>query len=656
MVFGKELENGNVNTTAAYLNGHRYTFDNFEIDPANRLLLREGEVVPLTGKVFDVLLVFAENPGRLLEKDELIEKVWHADFVEEGNLARNVSTLRKALGDTGKEHKYIVTLQGRGYRFIADVKQIVNGGIPTINEPIKNPVQTAVDSEDETVPAKRISRKTFWVMAAIIVVFTIAWIGKESFFTPKNKVKSLAVLPLKSLDANDNYLGIGITDAVIRRLSQSGQLTVRPTSAVLRYVNQDTDTLAAARELSSDAVLEGNVQRSGDRLRVSVNLLRTADGASLWSDNFDMPAADIFAIQDKVAQQVAARLQLHIDSAQGPTQGGKYPANPAAYEFYIKGIFSLDQRSYAQESLSQMQDTIKFFNRSIEADPEYALAHAQLAWAYVWTAQFIEPREAKWADLARQEIKRADELDPQIAETHLAKAMLFWSKYENFQNDAAIRELKIAQQLNPDTSHGELVGILGHLGLDEQAAAELNHALEIDPTSESLKDLKVILPYLRGDADAWLIERQKPRGKNAYFDPWYYLRKGQLDIAKKAFDERFPEGLNYPDFLVLQALYFALKGDFHNAESQVPGLIEKIASGDQIRHHVTYNAACIYALDGKSSEAVKWLRETSDLGYPNYPLFARDPFLDRIRQTPEFVQFLNEQKAQHERFLQEFGG
>src|SRR5262249_44699928 len=157
-----------------------------------------------------------------------------------------------------------------------------------------------------------------------------------------------------------------------------------------------------------------------------------------------------------------------------------------------------------------------------------------------------------------------------------AKAMLFWSKYENYQNDAAIRELKIAQQINPNTSHGEIVGILGHLGLDEQAAAELKRSLEVDPTSGSLKDLKVILPYLRGDADEWVSLRQKPQGRNVYFDPWYYLRKGQLDVAEKAFDERFPEGRNYPDFMMRQALYFALKGDFRKAESEVPGVLDKI--------------------------------------------------------------------------------
>ncbi|HEU0049511.1 MAG TPA: hypothetical protein VFQ43_18130, partial [Nitrososphaera sp.] len=292
---------------------------------------------------------------------------------------------------------------------------------------------------------------------------------------------------------------------------------------------------------------------------------------------------------------------------------------------------------------------------SIDADPNYALAHAQLAWAYTWTALFVEPAEPKWAELARQEIRRSQELDPQLAETHLAKSMLFWSKYENYQNDAAIRESLVAQQINPNASHGELAAIYGHVGLDDLAKHELDREINIDPTSQSLKDLTMYLPYLRGDADGWFSESQKLSGVT-YKDSWYYLRKGRLDDAKKEIDERLLKTPNSYSLLMRQALYFALKGNLREAESRVPPIIATIQLNDESRHHSTYDAACIYALAGKSDEAVKWLKETAATGFPNYPLFARDPFLDRIRQAPEFVQFMAEQKAQWEKYRQEFGG
>ncbi len=482
------------------------------------------------------------------------------------------------------------------------------------------------------------------------------WRLKHPAAAAQPEIKSLAVLPLKSLDAGENYPGVGIADAVIRRISQTGQLTVRPTSAVLKYLKEDTDSLTAARQLNADAVLEGSVQRAGDRLRVSVNLLRTSDGASLWADNFDMAANDIFIIEDKVAQQVATRLQLHIDSTQQAALNRSYPASPIAYESYIKGIFSLDQRGYGKEAMPQMQTTIDFLKKAIEIDPNYVLAHAQLAFAYVWTALFIETADPKWADLARSEIKRSQELGPRLAETHLSNAMLLWSAYEGYQNDAAIRELLLAKQLNPNSGHGELAALYGHIGLEDQASRELQRALEVDPTSQSFKDLKIILPYLRGDADAWFAEHRKSESGFAYVEPWYYFRKGLLDEAQKSIDERLPKAPDDAyDFFMGQALLFALKGDFREAEARVPGIIAKIQLNDFSRHHSTYDAACIYALAGKSEEAVKWLKETAATGFPNYPLFERDRFLDRIRQTPDFIQFMADEKAQWEKNRQEFG-
>ncbi|HSE23940.1 MAG TPA: serine/threonine-protein kinase, partial [Pyrinomonadaceae bacterium] len=152
-------------------------------------------------------------------------------------------------------------------------------------------------------------------LMSVLAAFVYGWRLRHASATDQIQIKSLAILPLKSFDTSENYLGLGITDAIIRRTSQTGELTVRPTSAVLKYFKTDTDSLQAAHQLNADAVLEGTTQRVGDRLRVTVNLLRTNDGLSIWADSFDMPAADIFVIQDKVAQQVANRLQLHLDSS-----------------------------------------------------------------------------------------------------------------------------------------------------------------------------------------------------------------------------------------------------------------------------------------------------------------------------------------------------
>ena len=438
---------------------------------------------------------------------------------------------------------------------------------------------------------------------------------------------------------------MGIADAVIRRINQTGKLIVRPTSAVRRYLNEDTDALTAARQLSADAVLEGNVQRADDRLRVSVNLLRAGDGASLWADSFEMRMTDIFTIQDTVAQQVASRLRFQL----GPSQQSRLTtSNSVAYEFYLKGVYNLDQRMSSDHS--QWKVTIDFFKKAIEADPNFALAHAQLAFAYAGMAVFVDPTESVWAEQAREEITRAQALDPKLAETHLARQQLLFSRYEGFQSEAAIRELLLAQQLNPNVGHAELAFLYIHLGLEDLAARALERAFEIDPTSLFAKGQTLVMYELSGKYDEWLAAYQRFY-PNDPVPARYFLWKGRLADAQKAIEEASPRS-RYRESLL--ALLFALKGDFRSAEAAIPSILSRHPVKDPYYHHAAYDIACIYALEGKSVETVKWLREAAATGFRCYPLFEHDAFLNRIRQAPEFIQFMVEMKAQYERYRREF--
>jgi TolB-like protein len=463
-------------------------------------------------------------------------------------------------------------------------------------------------------------------------------------------IKSLAVLPLKSLDAGENYLGLGIADAVIRRINQTGKLIVRPTSAVRRYLKEDADALTAAGQLKADAVLEGSVQRAGDRLRVSVNLLRAGDGASLWADNFDMGMTDIFTIQDTVAQQVASRLRFQL----GSSHQAQLTSNPVAYDFYMKGVYNLDQRMSLDSP--QLKVTIDFFKKAIEADRNFALAHAQLAYAYAVMAVFAEPTEPVWAERAREEVNRAQALDPKLAETHLARQRLLSSRYEGFQDEAAVRELLLAQQLNPNVGHAELAFLYTHLGLEDLSARALKRALEIDPTSQVARGQTLVLYELSGKHDEWLAARQRFYPDDP-IPARYFLWKGRLAEAQKAIEtEEASARFRGSQFRrqPTRALLSALKGDFRSAEEAIPAILSQHPVKDPYYHHTAYDIACIYALEGKSVEAVKWLEETVATGFRSYPLFERDAFLNRIRQAPEFIQFMAEMKTQNERYKREF--
>lgn len=675
---------------------NRYEFGPFALNPADRALLRDGRPVALRPKAFDLLLVLVARPNHLFRKEELMDALWPGVAVEENNLDKTISTLRRALAHGGNGVIYIETVPKHGYRFVPEgkvadgdgseaelvfetrtraslvVEEVLEDGPPAVVAPallteteadaaLVSPAAQGTRPLAAEAPTARIATRLTprrgVIIAAVLLALTLGalayvWRWRQSSVLPRAEIKSLAVLPLKSLDAGDNYLGLGIADAVIRRISQTGELVVRPTSAVRRYSNEDTDAITAARQLNADAVLEGSVQRADDRLRVSVSLLRTSDGASLWAESFDMRTADIFTIQDTVAQQVASRLRMRLDPAQQARLNKHSTLNLIAYEYYVRGVYSLDQRGFGDDAKPQMEATIDYFKKAIEADPDYALAHAQLANAYIWMANFIE-EQAVWAERAREEINRADALDPQLAETHVARHYLLGSAYEGWQTEAAVRELLLAQKLNPNVGYVELGSIYYHLGLEDLGDRAYQRALDIDPTSEHVKYMIHAHYALVRKYDEAFAAYQK-------FDPnaptplWYFMKQRRFDEAQKALDELSAKNPNNPNIGQHKALLSALKGEFRTAEAEIPSILSKRDPQNFAYHHSTYDIACIYALSGKSDEAVKWLRETAAKGFPSYPLFERDPYLNHIRQAPEFIRFMEEMKAQNKRYKREF--
>jgi TolB-like protein/tRNA A-37 threonylcarbamoyl transferase component Bud32/tetratricopeptide (TPR) repeat protein len=488
------------------------------------------------------------------------------------------------------------------------------------------------------------------VLAASAILY--AWWKQEHGFSPQTEIKSLAVLPLKSLDAGDDYLGLGIADAAIARMSQTGRLIVRPTSAVRRYLTAETDSLAAAKELGVDSVLEGSLQRADDRLRVRVNLLRSRDGASMWTDSFDLRMSDIFTIQDTVAQQVASRLRLQLDASQRAQLTKRYTSNPTAYEFYLKGLFTYDQRTTSGDAAQALKRAIELFKSAIDADPNFALAHARLAYCYARLAVFQEPLQPAWIEHAKEEINRAQVLDPDLAETHLVRFQLLYSEFEGYQPEAAVREAQLANRLDPSVGHVELSYLYQHLGLEDLAVRELARATEIDPTSDQLKSSTRTLYEVQSKYDEYATNHSvRWVGRS---EVWYFLGKGQLEDAQKALDEWSVKNPKHVELSPMKAVLLARKGDFRAAEAEIPIILSKHPVKDPLYHHAAYDIACVYALEGKSAEAVNWLKVAAVTGFHLYPRYVRDAYLDRIRQAPEFIQFLAEMKAENERYRHEF--
>ena len=307
-----------------------YKFGDFQIDAVKRQLLRNDTPIPVSGRAFDLLLVLIEARDRVATKDELLQKVWPDTIVEENNLTVAMSGLRKALGRGVQDPRYILTVPGRGYRFIAEVwtdqhslesekAREENSQAATSESAPDSPARgDRIGSSDAVTARKLRTMVPSWLMiltvAALVLGLTYLVLRHnhqtKQFLT---SIRSVAVLPFNVIGASeeDRYLGTGIADAITAKLSGNAQLTVRPTRSVLRYSKPDVNPVSAGQELGVDAVLDGEIQRAGNRLRVTVQLVGVRDGATLWADKFEQDFSGIFAVEDSISTGAAEHLLLH---------------------------------------------------------------------------------------------------------------------------------------------------------------------------------------------------------------------------------------------------------------------------------------------------------------------------------------------------------
>jgi TolB-like protein len=497
------------------------------------------------------------------------------------------------------------------------------------------------------------------VVLAVLLISVITIVLRNYWRqTPivNTRIESIAVLPLRSLnpEADDVYLGLGVADSIIAKMGQISELTVRPTSAVRKYANQEVDALQAARELKVDAVLDSTFLRVGDQLRVSVNLLRVEDGASLWAERFDERFTDIFAIQDRVSQQVAQRLRLKLNPAEQARLTKRYTSNPEAYNYYAKAMYHFRNISPDLNTRPESDLAVDLFKKAIELDPQYALAHAQLGYAYVRIAVFQEDSDAL-IEQAKRELAVAERLDPQLAQVHTARYFIAFSQYEDWQVETGIRELRLAQQLDSNVGHSELGDLYVHIGLDKQAAEEYQISLKLDPNDDEIKRAFINQYFITARPDEGLDANKSLFNRGP--DLMYYLEKRMLKEAAPLIEEEYqkdPSNVESWVAIKYRALWPALQGRHAEAQAAIPSIVTKAR---KIRgyHHLTYDIARTYALGSKSEEAVKWLRVTVKEGFPCYPLFARDSYLDPIRNDPGFLQFMAEMKTRWEGYQREFG-
>jgi serine/threonine protein kinase/Tfp pilus assembly protein PilF len=467
--------------------------------------------------------------------------------------------------------------------------------------------------------------------------------------------RAVAVLPFKLLtpESQHEYLSVALADAVVNQLSASGDLLVRPISAVLRYARQPSDPLLTARELDVQVLVDGSIQKLGLRLRVHVQAWNATDGSTLLSIKRESEVADLFALQDSLAGELVKAL----GSKHAPTAGEPPTKSAVAYEMFLRGVERL-----SRWNRWDTRAAIEMLEEATRLDRQFADAWASLAEAYRQMGAIFEPQRP-WLRHAERAARRALILDPANADAKCVRGRILWTPPKRFQVRAALRTLCRALELNPGCGQArvERCCILYHVGLHDEAKEGLTEALAINPDDATALAYMGQTALFAGDyerADDFHERALRIDPTNIWaslFGATVPLYRQQSDRAATRIRKARQILPDEPLLLSLEALLMAKGGD----KRKTAQAIQKALRGGKSvshRHHVLHNAAAAYALIGKSDQAISLLREAARTGLPNYLLFRDDPHFNSLRQLSRFVRLLADLKREWESYRKEFGG
>ncbi len=466
----------------------RLRFGIFEADLRTGELTRSGRRVRLQQQPFQLLSILLAKPGELVTRQELQEVLWPQTTVDyDHGLNKAVSKIRDALGDSADNPRFLETVASRGYRFLADVSVVGGnvagpGDIPQISDIAKSPdVQSAAIEISSAFPRRRFGWYAAGLGVAVIAAACLAWLLHQSL-RPAFKVRSLVVLPLENIsnDASQDFFADGMTDELITNLGQISALRVISRTSAMAYKNMRKPLADIARELNVDAVVEGSVLRSGDRVRITAQLVQVPDDKHVWAESYEGDIRDALTLQGKVSRAIAGQVQATLNRQEQAALEKARAVNPLAYENYLKGRYFWNKRTG-----DDLRKAIEYFRKAIEIDPGYAEAHSGLADAYAlsgdWEYGVLSTKEA--FSKATSAATRALELDNSLSEAHTSLA--FALDLYGWDWDIARTEYKLAIKLNPGyaTAHHWYAWHLILMGQNQEGLTELNKAEALDPLS-----------------------------------------------------------------------------------------------------------------------------------------------------------------------------
>jgi adenylate cyclase len=566
--------------------GRLYYFDDFVLDARARNLAKNGDPIKLTAKSFDLLQLLVQNHGKIVGREEILQKVWPEEYVEDSNVNVQVATLRKIFGNKD----FIQTVSKRGYCFTAKV------GVGT---PANNLFNPAARSERE--------------------------------------ITSLAVLPLANLDKNEelDYFADGLTESLINLLSNMSKLKVMAYRSIVRFKGRDFETAEIGKSLNVESVLTGRVRQFRDQVTISVELIRVSDDSQIWGTSYEKPYSDIFQIQKEITRAIAGKLLPSINNSEKKLLVYQQTRSPEAYDAYLKGCHFLSV--HTKEGFEKGLD---YFEKAIELDPNYALAYLGIANSYFLLNSYSFSAGNETLDVINNAIEKARELAPDLAEVRATVGTIKYV-YE-WDWNAAEKEFLAAIKLNPNYTLARYwyVVFLMLSGRFSEADEQLKHLALIDPLSLSLNKTYASLLFYQKRYEESIVQAEKTLELYPDCIPVYpamaicYAKTGQL---KEGLDlmQRGYEIAPSPSRLAVLGYLHAIGGDEKKA---VKALEEAERQTDALLMDNFY----IYVALNRVDEGFDYLENSLKQKELEHVALIVDPRADPVRDNPRFVEILNQ--------------
>ena len=614
----------------------RLRFGVFEVDLRAGELTKRGLRIRLQEQPFQVLAMLLEKPGELVTREELQKKLWGQTVVDfDHGLNKAINKIREALGDSAENPRFVETVARRGYRFLADATPIDDEDLVPASESHR------IGLTGVGPPPKRARRTGAWIGfgLALALAASLSWIlHTRSQSSPR--IRSLAVLPLESLsgDASQDYFADGMTDALIADLGQISALRVISRTSVMTYKRVRKPLPEIARELNVDAVVEGTVMRSGERVRITAQLIQVPDEKHLWAQSYEGDLQDTLALQNNVARAIAGEIRVTLNPREEAALKESKTVNTEAYEAYLKGRYFWNKRT--GEGLKKAVD---YFDRAIATDPAFARAYSGLADSYAlmgdWEYGILSPRDA--FPRAKAAATKALALDDKLSEAHTSLAFIL-DLYE-WGWASAEKEYQRALALNPGyaTAHHWYAWHLIVMGRNGEGIAELTKAESLDPLSLIISaDLADAL-CIAHRYDESVEQSQKTIAMDPYFAVAHY-QLGQALERKRKHDEAIAE---FRRAIELSGGNTTFESNLANAyavsgrKEEAMKIVKDLESRQSRDSSTGSNIALIYVGLGDNARAMIWLNKAYQARFN--PSILLRPVFDPLRSDPRFQDLLS---------------